>query len=100
MRCMNISFGKIKYLMAMFYGVDISKATLNHFCDVVGNAFEPLYEDLKTGMHGNTAVYGDETGWYVNGDRYWVWVFVGKDQAVFVIDKSRKRKVALHTGRV
>ena len=53
------------------------------------------YEDLKTGMHGNTAVYGDETGWYVNGDRYWVWVFVGKDQAVFVIDKSRKRKVAL-----
>ena len=51
MRCMNISFGKIKYLMAMFYGVDISKATLNHFCDVVGNAFEPLYEDLKTGMH-------------------------------------------------
>ena len=41
---------------------DISKATLNHFCDVVGNAFEPLYEDLKTGMHGNTAVYGDETG--------------------------------------
>ena len=95
MRCMNISFGKIKYLMAMFYGVDISKATLNHFCDVVGNAFESLYEDLKKGMHGNTAVYGDETGWYVNGDRYWVWVFVGKDQAVFVIDKSRKRKVAL-----
>ena len=67
MRCMNISFGKIKYLMAMFYGVDISKATLNHFCDVVGNAFEPLYEDLKKGMHGNTAVYGDETKCLLSG---------------------------------
>ena len=72
MRCMNISFGKIKYLMAIFYGVDVSKATLNHFCDVAGNAFEPLYEDLKKEMHNNTAVYGDETGWYVNGARYWV----------------------------
>ena len=72
MRCMNISFGKIKYLMAIFHGVDISKATLNHFCDVAGNAFEPLYEDLKKEMHNNTAVYGDETGWYVNGARYWV----------------------------
>ena len=57
--------------------------------------FEPLYEDLKKEMHNNTAVYGDETGWYVNGARYWVWVFVGKDQAAFIIDKSRKRKVAL-----
>ena len=58
---MSISFGKIKRLMEIFYGVDISEATLNHFCDVAGNAFEPLYEDLKKEMHENTAVYGDET---------------------------------------
>ena len=55
---MNISFRKIKHLMAIFYGVDISEAPLNHFCDVAGNAFEPLYEDLKKEVHENTAVYG------------------------------------------
>ena len=90
---MSISFGKIKYLMAIFHGVDISKATLNHFCDVVGNAFEPLYEDLKTGMHGNTAVYGDETGWYVNGDRYWVLGVCGQRprQSLLLTSQGRER---------
>ena len=72
MRCVSISFGKIKRLVEIFYGVDISEATLNHFCDVAGNAFELLYEDLKKEMHENAAVYGYEAGWYVNGARYWV----------------------------
>ena len=92
MRCMNISFGKIKYLMAIFHGVDVSKATLNHFCDVAGNAFEPLYEDLKKEMHNNTAVYGDETGWYVNGARYWYGCLWAKiRQPLLLTSQGRER---------
>ncbi len=84
---------KDKYLMAIFYGVDISKATLNHFCDVAGNAFEPLYEGLKKEMYENTAVYGDETGWYVNCDRHWVLGVCGQRprQSLLLTSQGRER---------
>ena len=35
----------------------------------------------------------DETGWRVNGQNHWLWVFSNKDAALYQIDKSRGSKV-------
>ena len=35
----------------------------------------------------------DETGWRVNGQDHWLWVFTNKDAAFYQIDKSRGSKV-------
>lgn len=35
----------------------------------------------------------DETGWRVNGQNHWLWVFTNKDAAFYQIDKSRGSKV-------
>ncbi len=40
-------------------------------------------------------LYGDETGWRVNGKGWWLWVFGTKDSAYFTIDKSRGSEVVL-----
>jgi len=38
-------------------------------------------------------VNADETGWRVNGQNRWLWVFTNKDAALYQIDKSRGSKV-------
>ncbi|MCL0105076.1 transposase, partial [Dehalococcoidia bacterium] len=35
----------------------------------------------------------DETGWRVNGDNHWLWVFTSKNAALYHIDESRGGKV-------
>ena len=35
----------------------------------------------------------DETGWRVNGDNHWLWVFTNKEAALYHIDESRGGKV-------
>jgi hypothetical protein len=35
----------------------------------------------------------DETGWRVNGQNHWWWVFTNNDAALYQIDKSRGSKV-------
>ena len=75
------------------YGADVSEATLNRFCNVAESAFESLYEDLKKETRGNTAVYGNETGWYVNGDRCWVLGVCrqGSGQSLLLTSQGRER---------
>ncbi len=95
MKCSNVSFGKIRDMLHMFYGISISTSTLNHFCDVVARELEPLYDKLKKALKRYREIYGDETSWFVNGIRRWVWVFVSSMSSIFVINKSRGRTVPM-----
>ena len=94
LRCMIDSFEKIRTIIRLFYEGWIPRSTLNHFCDVVAARYEPLYEEMKDELGRYVTVSGDDTGWFVNGERRHVWVFVGhgagRDPTViFDITKSR-----------
>ena len=38
-------------------------------------------------------IYVDETGFLVDGEQYWVWTFVTKDEVLYTVDKSRGSQV-------
>jgi hypothetical protein len=52
-----------------------------------------IYEGIKQSIRHSPCVNADETGWRVNGQNYWLWVFTNKDAALYHIDKSRGSKV-------
>ena len=52
-----------------------------------------IYEGIKQSIHHSPCVNADETGWRVNGQNHWLWVFTNKDAALYQIDKSRGSKV-------
>ena len=94
LRCMIDSFDKIRDITALFYGAGIPRSTLNHLCDVVAERFGPLYGQLRAELPLHAAVGGDDTGWFVDGKRRYVWIFVGHGAGraatvVFEITKSR-----------
>jgi hypothetical protein len=47
--------------------------------------YEEILNDVKAGM----VIYADETGWRVNGDLWWLWIFANKRSAYYWPDKSR-----------
>ena len=94
LRCMIDSFDKIRTIIGLFYGACIPQSTLNHLCDVVAARFGPLYGQMGAELVRHAAVGGDDTGWFVDGERRHVWVFVGHGAGaaptvVFEITKSR-----------
>jgi hypothetical protein len=52
-----------------------------------------LYEAIKQQVRHSPCVNADETGWRVNGQNHWLWVFTNKDAVLYLIDKSRGSKV-------
>ena len=68
--------------------------TRYEMCDTVAKKCLPLYKKLFKEMQLCLILRGDETGWFVNGKRWWVWVFVSKDAILYHISTSRSKTVA------
>jgi hypothetical protein len=52
-----------------------------------------IYAGIKQSIRHSPFVNADETGWRVNGQNHWLWVFTNKDAAFYQIDKSRGSKM-------
>ena len=50
---------------------------------------EPWYEKLVEEMLKSAVVYGDESGWRVNGITYWIWCFSTANATFYMIHPSR-----------
>jgi len=53
---------------------------------------EPYYEIIKQ-IRSSKVVYIDETGYKLNGEKWWLWTFVTDHNVFFVIRKSRSKSV-------
>jgi len=87
-------------------GAEISPATLAGTCAQAGALLAPLAEAVTERSRGSWHLHADETTWRVfaprDGDgpaKWWLWVFIGPDTVVFVMDPSRSGAVlARHAG--
>lgn len=50
---------------------------------------EATYEALIEGVRASRAVAPDETGWRINGEKAWLWAFVGENVTVYLIAQGR-----------
>jgi len=53
---------------------------------------EPYYEIIKE-IRSSKVIYIDETGYKLNGEKWWLWTFVSESTILFVIRKSRSKEV-------
>jgi transposase len=81
-------------------GLNVAAGTVNGGLQRLEPMFAPLYEALRTRNAQSPFGQADETRWMVfidhegkTGHRWWLWVFVGTDTVVFVLDPSRSHEV-------
>jgi len=90
---LGLSYGKIQKELSMYFGLAISKGELSNIVLEVSRLFGPAYGRLLRLLRQQSVLHVDETGWRVDGDNHWLWVFVNEIVALFVLSKSRGSKV-------
>jgi len=75
------------------HSLAVSRATLVNIVDDVAQIFGPAYARLIKLMRQQKVLHLDETGWRVNGEPHWLWIFVNDLVSLFVLSHSRGSKV-------
>jgi len=93
-----------KYLMAMpvnkictmlecQYGFHVSEATVINELNLLADAFGNDFGRIIGGMKNERYVHGDETGHRIKGENYWLWAFITKTKALYIVRKTRGSSV-------
>jgi transposase len=90
---LGLSYGKIKRELATYFGLTVSRKTLQAMVSEVAHLFGPAYKQLLELMREQAVLHVDETGWRVDGTNHWLWIFVNDVVTLYVISRSRGSKV-------
>ena len=59
----------------------------------VSEKVKPVYKGIEVSLSAQSVLHGDETGWRMDGQRWYMWVFCNRDIVYFHPDQSRASKV-------
>lgn len=75
------------------YGITITNVAVLNATEDVALRLEKPYKQLIRKTRKAEVIYADETKIRVNGVTYWLWTFVTANETIFIIRKSRAKKV-------
>lgn len=76
------------------FGLSLSPGGLSQALDRVALRLEPSYQQALEDLRHSDVVYSDETGWWMNGPGYTLWVFTNQDTTYYRIVDCRSREMA------
>lgn len=97
LRYVGIPFDKVQKIFNDLFGFEISSASLVSYDNKMGENGLPIYEQIKQLVKHSSSIHGDETGWRVDGENFWLWNFVNSETALYRIEKSRGSEVVKDT---
>lgn len=93
LNCEGLSTERIQNILESFFNIHIPRSTLVHLCHLTATQIRSIYERNLEKINEGRALGGDETGWFVNGQRYYVWAIVTELYVFFSIKKTRSSDV-------
>ena len=75
------------------YGLKVSSGAVLDMTSRTARMLRGAQNALVMRVRGSKTVYVDETGFYINGVRVWLWIFTTERDALVVIERSRASKV-------
>ena len=86
---LGLPYGKSVAVLAQAFGIKVSAGGLSQALSRLARRAQPSYARLLLDVRGSAAVYPDETSARMNGQRWWLWVFVTAIATVYVQRPSR-----------
>jgi len=80
---------KIKELMQIQYSLEISDGEIYKILAQLSGALGPYYKELTKKIREAAVKHVDETGWPIDGKNCWLWIFINKEIALYVVRKQR-----------
>jgi len=89
----RLPFRQITQVFAKMAGLKLSAGGLVKQVKRIAGWLEAEYQKLILKMRASKVIHADETGWRIDGQNAWTWVFTQPLLTLFVTDKSRGGKV-------
>jgi len=86
---------KIIRMLQAQYNLTISDGEIYKMLEQVAQAFGPHYEELHKKIIESSVKNVDETGWRTAGKSHWLWIFINKEVALYVVRKQRSSKIPI-----
>jgi FtsZ-binding cell division protein ZapB len=93
LRHLGLTYRKTASIFKGIFGLELTHPSFMVFNTEQAQNGLSIYEGIKQQVRHSPCVNADETGWRVNGQNHWLWVFTNKDTALYLIDKSRGSRV-------
>ncbi len=93
----GLSMHKTSRMLGELTHVALTPGGLSQAVDRVALRFESDYQQAEEQLRSASAVYVDETSWWVGEPGWWLWVFANSRQTLYKVRKSRARKIVIET---
>jgi len=91
----RIPSNKVTSLLSSVFGIKISDGEIYNLLRQLSEAFGNYYSELEKRIKEALIKNIDETSWRINGKNYWLWIFINKEVALYVVRKRRSSKVPI-----
>ena len=91
----RIPSNKVTSLLSSVFGIKISDGEIYNILKQLSEALGDYYSELEKRIKEALIKNIDETSWRINGKNYWLWIFINKEVALYVVRKRRSSKVPI-----
>jgi len=93
-----IPYGREQQLFSDLFDVSISTGSLHNFVKKAGERVELVVEEIGEAVKKSDVVHADETGFYVEGNRYWLHTASTDELSYYEAHKNRGQKAVDEIG--
>lgn len=91
----RVPSNKIISILNTIFQIKISDGEIYGILKQLKTAFGDYYKELERKIKEALVKNIDETSWRINGKNYWLWNFINKEVALYVINQRRSSKVPI-----
>jgi len=91
---LGVPYRKVCHILAEGFGFSASAGGLARAGQRLAKKAEPTYDHLIVSLRQQEVVCADETGWKIDGNNAWLWVFTSDQLTLYTIDPRRAGEVA------
>ncbi len=89
----GISYRKLSRLSTEFFKIPLKPSGVLGIISRVSRRLEPFYKGIEASLFTQPVIHGDETGWKMDGQRWYLWGLCNKYLTYFHLNASRAAKV-------
>jgi transposase len=82
---LGVPYRKVCHILAKGFTFPASAGALARAGQRLAQKATPTYEQLIFSLRQQQVVWADETGWNINGDHAWLWVFTAEQLTLYTI---------------
>ncbi len=90
---MGVSYRKLSTFSSEVLQVPLTPSGALGIINRVSKKIMPVYKGIEVSLRAQSVLHGDETGWNMDGQRWYMWVLCNRYIAYFHPDQSRASKV-------